>query len=69
MAANCAPLREKVIELQNTLDDLKADEVGATGSTLHGIAGQIQRTQRALGVATAELQTCEASDGKPANGS
>ena len=59
MPNECAALKAKVADIQSTLADLKADEVGATGSLLHGIAGQILSKQHELTEAKAKLFACE----------
>jgi hypothetical protein len=62
----CAALKQKVTEIEEDIADLKADEVGATGSLLHGIAGRILTRRHDLVQANQQLHACEAAHQKAA---
>ena len=61
MADQCAAIRKKTANLEERVAELKGDIVGATGSLLHALAGQITLALNQLVRARKELATCEAT--------
>lgn len=65
MSDPCVAIRKKAAEIEERVAELRGDIVGATGSVLHALAGQLNLALHQLTRARQELASCEASAPPP----
>ena len=59
MADRCDKIRSNIARLEELIAELRQDIIGATGSLLHGLAGQLQSALKQLESERAALLRCE----------